>query len=108
MSEYKVVGQRVPRVDGPDKATGRCLFSADIKLPGMLTGKILYSSRPHARIVSIDTGRAERLRTADMVPVAGRVVPVTSCYQFESNGDLTRLRSGAHLTPGVPRVASVS
>ncbi len=57
--EYKVVGTRPIRHDGYDKVTGKALYGADIHLPGMLYGKVLRSPHAHARIVSIDTTRAE-------------------------------------------------
>jgi CO/xanthine dehydrogenase Mo-binding subunit len=57
----KVVGTRPVRPDGVDKVTGKAAFGADLFLPGMLTGKILRSPHPHARIVSIDTKKARAL-----------------------------------------------
>src|SRR5512146_2529157 len=56
-----IVGQRVPKLDAMDKATGRAEYGHDVSLPGMLVGKILYAGIPHARIVSIDTTRARKL-----------------------------------------------
>ena len=56
---YKVVGTRPVRHDGVDKVTGRALYGADTRLPGMLWGKVLRSPHAHARIVSIDASRAE-------------------------------------------------
>ena len=61
MEELKVVGKPFPKKDAYEKATGRAIYIHDLKLPGMLYGKILYSRYPHARIVKIDTSRAERL-----------------------------------------------
>lgn len=61
MSDYNIVGTRMPRVDSRSKVTGRVRFSADIKLHGMLVGKIKRSPYPHARIVRIDTSKAESL-----------------------------------------------
>ena len=61
MTKLKVVGKSVPRVDGLEKATGKATFTGDIKLPHMLYGKILRSPYPHARIVNIDTSKAEKL-----------------------------------------------
>ena len=57
--EYTAVGKRPIRHDGFDKVIGRALYGADIKLPGMLYGKVLRSPHPHARIRSIDTSKAE-------------------------------------------------
>jgi CO/xanthine dehydrogenase Mo-binding subunit len=46
------------RQEAPEKATGNALFTGDMKRPGMLVGKFLRSSVPHAMIRSIDTGAA--------------------------------------------------
>jgi CO/xanthine dehydrogenase Mo-binding subunit len=51
----------VAALDGPDKVTGAARYTCDISVPGMLHAKVLRSPHPHARIVSIDTGRAEAL-----------------------------------------------
>ncbi|MDO8691351.1 MAG: molybdopterin-dependent oxidoreductase, partial [Dehalococcoidia bacterium] len=59
--EYSVIGKPLPRVDGAEKATGQGKFSVDIYLPGMLHAKFLRSPHAHARILSIDTSRAEKL-----------------------------------------------
>jgi 4-hydroxybenzoyl-CoA reductase alpha subunit len=56
-----VVGKPAPLVDARAKVTGSGVYTDDIKLPGMLVGKILRSPLPHARILSIDTSRAEAL-----------------------------------------------
>src|SRR5262245_62203203 len=55
------VGTRAVRPDGADKVTGRARFGADFNLPGQLIGRVLRSPHPHARIISIDTSRAEAL-----------------------------------------------
>ena len=76
---YKTVGARPIRPDGADKVTGRAQFSADIQLPGMLSGKVLRSPHAHARILSIDTRAAEAVpgviavvTAADLVAIAGK------------------------------------
>ncbi len=60
MSELSVIGKRVPRVDAPLKATGEAEYTVDITLPGMLVGKVLRSPYAHARILNIDTSKAEK------------------------------------------------
>jgi CO/xanthine dehydrogenase Mo-binding subunit len=57
----RVVGTRPIRPDGVDKVTGRANFGADMKMPGMLWGKIKRSPYAHARILSIDTEKAMAL-----------------------------------------------
>ncbi len=59
--QYKILGSRPPRPDGVDKVTGRAVYGNDTRLPGMLYGHIVRSPHAHARIVSIDTAKAEAL-----------------------------------------------
>lgn len=59
--EHSVIGKRMPRLDGPVKATGQASFAGDLNLPRMIQGKILRSPHPHARILNIDTSRARNL-----------------------------------------------
>jgi len=61
MTEYQYIGKSIPRTYETDKVTGRAVYIDDFKLPGMLYGKILYSSYAHARIKRIDTTRAKKL-----------------------------------------------
>ena len=56
---YKVVGTRPVRHDGYDKVTGRALYGADMRPPGLLHARVLRSPHAHARVLSIDTSRAE-------------------------------------------------
>ena len=60
-SDLRVVGTRPVRPDGVEKVTGRATYGADFRLPGQLVGKILRSPHAHARIVKIDTSKAEAL-----------------------------------------------
>lgn len=59
--QEKIIGTSLPMVDGREKVTGQAIYATDVVLPGMLYGKILRSPHAHARIVSIDTSKAEAL-----------------------------------------------
>ncbi len=61
MSGFATIGRPMRKIDGRAKGTGRARYTDDIRLPGMLHGKILRSPHPHARIVAIDTSRAAAL-----------------------------------------------
>ncbi len=74
MSKYSVVGKPVRRIDGPDKVTGKAVYTYDMVLPGMLYGKILQSPYPHARILNIDTSKAEKLTGVKAV-ITGKDTP---------------------------------
>src|SRR5713101_1812238 len=56
--EYKVVGTRPIRHDGFEKVTGRASYGADVRLPGMLYGRVKRSPHAHARITRIDASKA--------------------------------------------------
>src|SRR5271156_4785813 len=60
-ADLKVVGTRPIRPDGVDKVTGRANFGADMKMPGMLWGRIKRSPHAHARIISVNTDKAMAL-----------------------------------------------
>src|SRR3990172_8627407 len=55
------IGQRLPKLDAPAKATGRAVYGHDVRLPGMLHGRILYAKYPHARILGVDVSQAAKL-----------------------------------------------
>jgi CO/xanthine dehydrogenase Mo-binding subunit len=52
------IGQSVPRADGRDKVTGTAVYTGDMKLAGLLCGKVLRSPLPHAKIRRIDSAKA--------------------------------------------------
>jgi CO/xanthine dehydrogenase Mo-binding subunit len=60
--EYKFIGQRTIRPDGYEKVTGKANYAADLSLPGMIWGKILRSPHAHAKIIKLDTSKAEALK----------------------------------------------
>ncbi len=55
------VGTSPVRLDAREKVTGRTIYGVDLKLPGMLCVKVLRSPHPHARIVSLEVGKARSL-----------------------------------------------
>jgi CO/xanthine dehydrogenase Mo-binding subunit len=59
--KLRVIGTSPIRPDGLDKVTGRAIFADDIRLPGMLHGKVLRSPHAHANIKSIDLRKAAAL-----------------------------------------------
>ena len=77
---YQVVGTRPIRHDGVDKVVGTARYAADQIVPGMLYGKYLRSPHAHARILNIDTSKAEALpgvtaivTTADLAEAADKI-----------------------------------
>ncbi len=58
---HSILGKPIPRVDAKAKVTGQAKYAADIEVADMLWGQIKRSHHPHARILNIDTSKAERL-----------------------------------------------
>ena len=75
MNKNKFPTQSIHRIDAVGKVTGATLYPGDITPPNLLHGKVLFSQQAHARMVAIDTSRAEAvpgvvaILTAKDVPV---------------------------------------
>jgi len=80
---YRLLGGRIPYVEGPLKVTGRAEYTDDIQRPGMLVGRLLRSPWPHARLRSIDASAARALPgvfavlTGEKYPTPFGVLPIT-------------------------------
>jgi CO/xanthine dehydrogenase Mo-binding subunit len=57
----RVVGQPIVRHDARDKVAAATAYAADWAMPGMLHGVVLRSPYPSARIVRLDTAKAEAM-----------------------------------------------
>ncbi|MBI2370015.1 MAG: xanthine dehydrogenase family protein molybdopterin-binding subunit [Deltaproteobacteria bacterium] len=57
----RTVGQPVGRIDGEEKVRGEARYAIDLKVPGMLHGRILRSPYPHARLLHVDAAKAAQL-----------------------------------------------
>ena len=62
MPEYRHIGKYSPRVEAKEIVTGKATFLDDFSVPHMLYGKTKRSPYPHAKILSIDTTKAEALK----------------------------------------------
>ena len=58
---YKIIGSRPIRPDGVDKVTGKAIYAADVRVANRLYGAMVRSPHAHARIISIDTSKAEAI-----------------------------------------------
>ena len=76
MKELSVVGKGVHRVDDFEKVTGKAMYCEDFKTPGMCYGELLRSPHPHAKILHIDTSKAEKTYGVRAV-VTGKDAPET-------------------------------
>lgn len=69
------LGTAQARIDALGKVTGETDYPADVPADGALHGRVVFSGQPHARMVAIDTARAESVPGVVAVFTA-RDVPV--------------------------------
>ncbi|MBI3953354.1 MAG: xanthine dehydrogenase family protein molybdopterin-binding subunit [Chloroflexi bacterium] len=75
---FRVIGQRVEKVDALERVTGQAVFGADIALPDMLWAKVLRSPYAHARIKRIDFTAALHHPGVRAVVTAAHLPPLES------------------------------
>ena len=62
MSEFAVIGKRIPKLDAKDKVLGQAPFSADLEFPGMYYGKIVRCMKyAHAKVTKLDLSEAAKM-----------------------------------------------
>jgi isoquinoline 1-oxidoreductase len=65
--DWKVAGSSAPKTNGRDFVTGAHEYTSDLKLPGMLHGKIVRPAAFHAKLTSCDTSQAEKIPGVSVV-----------------------------------------
>lgn len=70
----------IARIEGPEKVSGSARYACDVRLPGQLYARVLRSPLPHARILRVDTTRAERLPGVHAV-LSSANAPAISWYE---------------------------
>ena len=82
----KVVGHPTPRIDAVQRVTGAAKYAGDVRLPGMLSARVLRSPHPHARITGMSTARALAL------PGVKAIITHENCRTAWSSGDTRNTR----------------
>ena len=62
MAEHRYIGKVIPRVDAREKVTGEVLYPSDLHFDNQLYVRVLRSKYPYAKIKSIDTSKAEKVK----------------------------------------------
>ena len=74
VDDGRFIGANVRRIDSPSKVSGALKYAGDMTMPGMLQVQVLRSPHAHARIVAIDTLKAETVPGVEGI-VTARDVP---------------------------------
>lgn len=103
----KAVGRSVPRTDALEQVTGKIRYTEDLRFPGMLHVKFLHSKHPHARIVRIDTSRAEAAPGVEAV-ITGADVPFNRMGAFIQDQPILADERARFLGDPVAAVAAIN
>jgi 4-hydroxybenzoyl-CoA reductase alpha subunit len=103
-----VIGKGLPRIDAVPKVTGEAQYTVDLKMPGLLVGKILRSPHAHARIKSIDTAAAKELKGVRAVVTAADVPEnIFSFYQWLADKNILCRTKVRYVGDEVAAVAAI-
>jgi isoquinoline 1-oxidoreductase beta subunit len=59
--QFRLIGQSVPRRDLPSKVNGQCMYSGDVKLPGLVYAAVARAPIRGARVVAVNAAAARRV-----------------------------------------------
>jgi nicotinate dehydrogenase subunit B len=113
-TEWKISGTSVPKVDARDFVAGKHKYTSDLKLPGMLYGKVIRPAAFNATIESLDTSAAETIpgvkviKDGDFIAVAApdRETAANAAEQIKVNWNSKPQPSNAELFDVLKKPAS--
>ena len=115
VSEHRVIGQSVPRVDIPAKVTGELTFVHDMRVPGMLHGRVVrppYAGADHGDFIgntleSVDESSIAHIPGIVAVVVIRDFVGVVAEREEQAQAALESLRVKWKDWPGLPDVSNL-
>jgi nicotinate dehydrogenase subunit B len=115
VGNYSVVGQSVPRIDLPGKATGELTYVHDVRVPGMLHGRVVrppyagVDAGPFvgASMISVDRSSVRDIPGLIDVVQIGDFVGVVTEREENAIKAAARLRVNWKPTPGLPDLADI-
>jgi CO/xanthine dehydrogenase Mo-binding subunit len=94
-SEHRLIGKSVPRRDIPAKVTGGAAYVQDVRLPGMLFGRVVRPASPRARLVSVDEKSARAMPGVAAVIRDGSFLAVAALREEQAIAAARALRASA-------------
>jgi isoquinoline 1-oxidoreductase len=91
VSKFTIVNKPTSRTDAPEKVTGKAMFAGDIRLPGMLSARILRPPAHGAKIKSVDTSAAEKIKEVRVVK-DGDLIAVLHKHPDEAEKALAKVK----------------
>jgi nicotinate dehydrogenase subunit B len=115
VESYSIVGQSMPRVDLPAKATGELVYVHDVRVPGMLHGRVVRP--PYAGVdagpfvgtslIAVDEASVQDIAGLVAVVRIGDFVGVVAEREENANKAAQRLKVSWKPTPTLPDLADI-
>jgi len=99
-SAHRIVGKPVPRFDIPGKVTGKAMYVQDLRLPGMVHGRIVRPPQYGATLASLDDSKAKAVPGVLAVVRDGSFLGVIAAREEQAVKARVALAEGAKWTPG--------
>jgi CO/xanthine dehydrogenase Mo-binding subunit len=103
--EFAHVNQSEKRVDVYEKVTGKAKYGADMKFPDMLYAEVLHTEYPYAKIISIDTSKAEKMPGVKAV-ITAKDIPNNEFGVIIENQQVLAKEKALYIGDGVAIVAA--
>jgi CO/xanthine dehydrogenase Mo-binding subunit len=91
--DYKVVGKSQPRVDIPDKVTGRFTYMQDFRVPGMLHGRVVRPPAIGAKLEGVDDSAVKKIPGVVKVVREGNFLAVVASNEWDAIRGATALKA---------------
>ncbi len=97
---HKIVGQSIPRFDIPGKVTGKAMYVQDLRLPGMVHGRVVRPPQYGATLESVDDAKARAIPGVIAVVRDGSFLGVIAEREEHAVKARAALASAAKWKPG--------
>ncbi len=108
-SAHKIVGRSVPRLDIPGKVTGKVAYVQDLRLPGMVHGRVVRPPRYGSTLESVDEAAAKAMPGVIAVVRDGSFLGVVAQREEQAINARAALIASAkwHAGPELPDPANI-
>jgi isoquinoline 1-oxidoreductase subunit beta len=85
--QFKLLGKPLARLDGPEKVNGTAVFGIDVKLPGLLTARVVRCPVFGGKVASFNADKAKATPGVRFVtPISSGIAVVADTYWAASKG----------------------
>lgn len=101
-ASYTIVGKSVPRVDIPAKVTGEWTYMQDVRVPGMLHGRVVRPPAIGAQLLGVDESSVSGIKGLVKVVRVGNFLAVVATTEWAAIEAAERLKAGWSPGDGLP------